>query len=169
MTLPDSNPHSLVVTRTLEAPRNRVFDAWLDADALATFMRPAAGVEVPHAEADPKEGGQFLVVMKVGPNELPHRGEYKVIDRPSRLEFTWISEHAGDGSHVTLELEELSPDRTRLTLRHDGLPSQASRDNHERGWTRIAEKLNGELGTEPAEGEASKGPAGRDPRGVARR
>ena len=125
------------VTRIVPASRERVFDAWLDPKALASFIRPAPGVTVPKAEVDAREGGEFLLLMKVGERELPHRGTYQILDRPSRLVFTWVSENAGTNSLVTLDFEEAGEGKTRLTLVHTGLPSEKSKADHEKGWTSI--------------------------------
>lgn len=133
---------SLTITKTIPAPRQKVFDAWLDPKALTQFMTPGPEVTVPKAETDPKEGGSFLILMKVGDKNIEHRGEYKEIERHDRLVFTWISTHSQPGSTVTLTFEELSSNETKLTLHHVGFPSEESRNNHEGGWTAIVEKLS---------------------------
>lgn len=137
-----SNELSLSITKTIPAPRQKVFDAWLAPEALTQFMTPGPEMTVPKAETDPRVGGSFLIVMKAGEQEIEHRGEYLEIDRHDRLVFTWISGHTQPGSTVTLTFEELSPKETKLTLHHVGFPSEQSRDNHRGGWTAIAEKLS---------------------------
>jgi uncharacterized protein YndB with AHSA1/START domain len=131
----------LSITQTIPAARKDLFEAWLSADTLKKFMCPMEGVTVPTAEADPTVGGNFLVVMKVGDKELPHRGEYKTIDRYDTLAFTWISNHTQAGSLVTITFKELSDSETELTLHHVGFPSEESRNDHKGGWTEIVSKL----------------------------
>ena len=131
----------LSITRTIKAPRSQVFDAWLDPKALARFMTPGPGMTVPKAESEARVGGSFLIVMKAGDTELPHRGTYETIDKYDKLVFTWLSSHAPEGSVVTLTFKELGPAETELTLHHEGLPTQESRDNHQGGWTAIVEQL----------------------------
>lgn len=128
--------------RIIPAPPARVFAAWLDADALASFMYPAAGSSVVKAEADPRVGGRFLVVMRVGGKDLPHSGEYRVIEPDRRLVFTWHSDVAPAGSEVTLRFEPVGANQTRLSLVHTGLPLTAS-TAHEAGWTHILATLAG--------------------------
>lgn len=65
---------SLTTSRTIKAPVERVFNAWLDPKMLARFMRPAEGVTVSSAETDPREGGRFALVMNAGDKEIPHAG-----------------------------------------------------------------------------------------------
>src|SRR5215467_6365660 len=80
----------VVVRRTIAAPRERVFDTWLDPALLARFMLPG---DVSHAtaEVDARVGGRFRIVMNHGRGGAEHWGEYLVIDPPKRLSFTWIS------------------------------------------------------------------------------
>lgn len=134
---------SLSITRTIPAPRQQVFDAWLDSQALIRFMCPGEGMSVSKAESEPRVGGSFLIVMKAGDVEMPHHGEYTAIDRYDRLAFTWLSQHAGEGSVVTLTFAELGPRETELTLEHVGLDSVQSRDNHQGGWGNILDRLAG--------------------------
>ncbi len=132
---------SLTLTKVIPAPPRVVFEAWLDPQALANFMCPSEGTTLSRVETDPRVGGKFLIVMKVGDKELPHRGEYRAIDRFERLVFTWHSAAAGPDSLVTLRLEALGGTETRLTLEHTGLGSEPARARHEQGWTGILSAL----------------------------
>ena len=67
---------SLRVTRTINAPIEAVFNAWLDPAMLVRFMTPGEGVTVPKAETDARVGGRFDIVMTAGEKELPHSGTY---------------------------------------------------------------------------------------------
>ncbi len=129
------------VTRTIDASRQSLFEAWLDPEALRRFMCPAPGVVLGEVAVDARVGGTFVIVMLAGDKEMPHRGEYLVIERYHRLAFSWLSEHAGPGSEVTITFEEVAPSQTLLTLRHVGLGTTTARDNHQAGWTRIVQLL----------------------------
>ena len=128
---------SVVLVKTIPLSAKAAFEAWLDPQAMRHFMCPAAGSSVSQVEVDPRVGGSFLIMMHVGGQDLPHRGEYMAIERHSRLAFTWRSSEAGDSSHVTLTFEELEPNRTRLTLEHFGLPDPKAQERHRAGWTHI--------------------------------
>lgn len=132
----------LEITRTIQASRKELFEAWLSPDALAEFVRPGPTITIPTAEVDARVGGAFLIVMQYGDRLIEHRGEYRTIDRYDRLAFTWVSEYAGRNSVVTLSFRELGPDSTELTLEHTGLPSEKERENHEKGWIGIVETLS---------------------------
>ena len=131
----------LTVRKLIPAPVKTVFEAWLDPDAMARFMTPGEGMSESRVENDPREGGSFLIVMKAGDKEIPHRGEYKRIERYDRLVFTWLSDFTIPDSTVTLTFVERGSDQTELTLHHVGFPSQDSRDSHEGGWAEIIDMM----------------------------
>lgn len=133
---------SVTVNRRIGAPVERVFNAWLDPEMLARFMIPAEGVKVPKAESDARVGGRFSIIMDTGENEIPHGGEYKAIDRHSKLVFTWESPFSIEGSTVTLNFADSGDGGTDLELIHVKFPSEESRNNHEGGWTSILNKLS---------------------------
>lgn len=131
---------TLNVARTIKAPIERVYNAWLDPAMLARFMIPGEGTTVPKAETDPRIGGRFSIVMAAGDDELPHGGEYKELNPHTRIVFTWESPFSVDGSTVTIQLKEVD-EGTHVELTHVKFPSEESRDNHKAGWSAILEKL----------------------------
>lgn len=139
MTL-DDTPLSLTVDRTIKAPIETVFDAWLDPAMLKRFMCPGPGMTTPTAEANATVGGRFDLVMKAGDDEMPHGGVYQEINRPNRLVFSWESPFNAEGSTVSLEFRKVD-DGTHVTLNHIRFVSEESRDNHEGGWTHILATL----------------------------
>lgn len=124
----------LEVRRHIAAPRQRVFDAWLDSEAMARWMRPG---KVTHSTVtlEPRVGGSFRILMH-GPNgeDFDHQGEYLVIDSPSRLSFTWISKGTDHKpTVVTIEFLE-EGNGTDLVLTHRQLTAKAI-EGHRGGWT----------------------------------
>ena len=73
------------------------------------------------------------------------RGEFREVEAPRRLVFTWGWEGNSDlapGS-TTVEIT-LTPvgGGTLLRLKHSGFANAAQRDSHREGWTRYAGKLS---------------------------
>lgn len=134
---------SLNISKTIHAPIDRVFDAWLDPAMLARFILPAEGMPQPQVENDPREGGRFCIVMQVGDDEIPHTGTYLSVQRPHRLSFSWESPYSTDDSVVTLEFSALDAGRTRVELTHLRFLNESARDDHEGGWSRILDELAG--------------------------
>lgn len=131
---------SLKVERVINAPPDVVFDAWLDPEMLRKFMMPAAGVSVPRASNDPKEGGRFEIIMDTGETELPHAGTYKEISPHERIIFTWESPFSSGDSTVTLTFAPVEAG-THVTLDHVRFADAEARDSHLGGWTRVLDTL----------------------------
>lgn len=136
------NDLSVNVTKTIQAPIEKVFDAWLNPEMLSQFILPMPGMSQPHTETDAREGGKFTIIMQVGDDKIPHTGKYLIISRPNKLVFTWESPFSTEGSTVTLEFNELANNQTNVNLTHVKFIDEESRTNHEGGWGNILESLN---------------------------
>ena len=137
----------LVIRRLLRVPRERVFAAWLDPASVAQWMK-AGKVASATAELDTRVGGKFRIVMRHSGKDVEHTGEYRVIDPPSLLSFTWISDHTDNRpTLVTVELKDRGGS-TELTLTHRDLPDDEV-DNHRQGWTAIVAELDRTLSDAP--------------------
>jgi uncharacterized protein YndB with AHSA1/START domain len=65
------------------------------------------------------------------------KGEYRAVQRPTLLEFTWLPDWQGDATESIVRVEFMETDGvTRVRLTHSGLTSEASRTSH-RGWPQI--------------------------------
>jgi uncharacterized protein YndB with AHSA1/START domain len=135
---------SLTVERTLKAPRDVVFNAWLDPKLLSKFMIPAKAVTVARVTNDPSVGGRFDIIMRSGARDLPHSGVYREIEPHRRLVFTWHSNHSPEDSTVTLEFAD-APEGTRVTLTQVRFLDEGARSDHEGGWTSILSMLDTHL------------------------
>ena len=135
---------TLTVERTIKAAQTDVFNAWLNPEMLRKFMMPAAGMSVPKASNDPKEGGRFEIIMSAGENEIPHSGTYREITPHERIVFTWESPYSVDESTVTLTFDP-TDDGTHVTLTHVRFADEQTRDNHQGGWVGILETLDATL------------------------
>jgi uncharacterized protein YndB with AHSA1/START domain len=136
---------SALVRRVLPAPPEIVYDEWLDAEALAEFITPAparSGV----VEVDPRIGGGFRIDMVDASTTVHISGEYLDLERPNLLRFTWRSDLGGGfDSVVTVSLTPHGEGETLMTIEHAMLPPDW-RDDHERGWGRIAQQLEAAVG-----------------------
>ncbi len=136
-------PPALVVSRTINAPRERVFAAWTDARLLAQWFAPAAGFTT-EAESDPRPGGSYRIRM-CSPAGAIHtaNGVYQELVPPTKLVLTWawLENTDANGSMLTIELLDLGNNATQLTLTHSLLPSEISRQHHEQGWNGCLNRL----------------------------
>ena len=130
------------LNKTIHAPIETVFDAWLDPKLLARFISPAPGMPEPKVENNPQEGGKFVIIMEVGDDKIPHSGEYLEVNRPERLVFTWASPCSIDDSTVTLEFSAIDQSTTEIKLTHIRFIDEETRSDHEGGWSNILDKLD---------------------------
>ena len=137
---------TLQINKTINAPIENVFDAWLNPEMLAEFMIPMPGMPMPDVEIDAREGGRFTIVMHDGDDKLPHTGTYLEIDRPNKLVFTWESHRSVDDSRVTLIFTKIDEHKTDIYLTQVTFIDEEARSDHETGWGNILDKLNDLLG-----------------------
>jgi uncharacterized protein YndB with AHSA1/START domain len=124
---------AVVVRRTISATAEDLFDAWLDPEALATWMRPGT-IRSTVAKVEPRVGGSYEIIMQGQSGPIVHKGVYQQIDRPKRLVFTWAS--PGTELRDTLVTVDFVPTgkRTEVIVTHEQLPESA-RPSHSNGWT----------------------------------
>ncbi len=93
------------------------------------------------ASLDPRRGGVYRVWMEQG---AVASGEFVEVEPNRRVVFTWgwEGDPAVPPGSTTVEID-LAPDGdgTLLTLRHLGLPDEASAAMHEEGWRMFTARL----------------------------
>jgi uncharacterized protein YndB with AHSA1/START domain len=134
------------ISKTIQAPIEEVFDAWLNPEMLSQFILPMKGMPHPQTDNDPHEGGDFTIIMQVGDEKIPHTGTYLTINRPHELVFTWESPFSIEGSTVALQFLALDDNQTRLELTHRKFIDEQTRSNHEGGWGNILDSLDDVVG-----------------------
>ena len=101
------------VEHAFTASAERVFDAWLDPDAVRIWMLASLksmGLPGPvcRVEIDARVGGKFTFSDSRDSGEAIHWGYYRKIERPHRLVFTWFTtaeDEQADASLVTLTIK----------------------------------------------------------------
>lgn len=134
---------SLTVRRTFQAPRDRVFRAWTNAQELARWFAPSAEYSTKVPELDLKVGGKYKVEMRhKDGNVHTVEGTYREIKPPEKIVFTWRWESdAGlNESLVTIEFLDQGSS-TEILLTHMQLPSIEEREKHAHGWNGCLEQL----------------------------
>ena len=131
------------IEKIINAPIEKVFDAWLDPQIMSKFMMGMPDMPESEVETDAREGGNFTIIMHYRGEKLPHTGKYLEISRPHRLVFTWASHHSVvDNSTVTLNFTRLDDQKTNVALSHVKFIDEEMRSAHEGGWECILDKLN---------------------------
>ncbi|GAA3961179.1 hypothetical protein GCM10023085_49520 [Actinomadura viridis] len=133
--------HTVTVRREIAAPAEDLFDAWLDARSLGTWLRPSA-IRETRAETDPRVGGAFRIVMVDDASSIVHSGTYREIDRPHRLVFTWSSPATRFRDSLVTVTFHASPGSTVVEIHQVGLPDEEARASHHAGWSDILRELD---------------------------
>ena len=139
----------LVLTRIIDAPREKVFRAWTEPELLVQWFAPLPWT-TPVAETDVRPGGSSLIVMRSPDgNDFPNRGVYLEVVAPERLVFTDAYTAAWEPSEkpfmtVILTFED-EGGKTLYTARARHW-TVADREAHEQmgfhqGWGQCADQL----------------------------
>jgi uncharacterized protein YndB with AHSA1/START domain len=143
MSTPNRNElgvQSVTVRRVIAASPDELFDAWLDPASVAEWMRPS-GIARTTATIDARVGGRYEISMLHGSEPLLHEGEYREIDRPRRLVFTWISAATRQTSSLVTVSFVPRGKKTEVVVLHERLPGAEAVPSHTAGWTEAIERL----------------------------
>jgi len=132
---------TVTVRREIAAPADVLFGAWLDAQSLGSWLRPA-GVKETRAQTDPRVGGTFRIVMVNDESSILHTGTYQEIDRPWRLVFTWSSPATQFRDSIVTVTFQPSSSSTLIEINQVGLPDHEAEASHSEGWSDILRELD---------------------------
>lgn len=140
----------LVLTRILNAPREKLYRCWTEPDLLKRFFAPQPWT-TPVVEVDVRNGGSSYFVMRSPDGqEFPNRGVYLEIVPNEKIVFTDAFESAWMPSAKpffvgTVLFEDMGDGRTRYTAiaRHwtaEDCQAHEKMGFHE-GWGQVAGQL----------------------------
>jgi uncharacterized protein YndB with AHSA1/START domain len=143
---------TLELRRVLPAPRPAVFAAFTDPAALATWWGPQ-GFSIPSLEFHARVGHPYRIEMQPPEGAAFHlAGEFRVVDPPARLAFTFAWEPPDPDdveTLVTLVFSDLGGS-TEVTLTQGPFTTEVRLALHRAGWTDSFDKLerllSGEIG-----------------------
>ena len=139
----------LILTRTFDAPPEKVFNAWTQPTLLKQWFAPLPWTTV-EAELDVRVGGTSLIVMRDSEGkDFPSRGVYLEVVKNSRLVFTDAFTDAWELSEKPFMLVELAfeaqAESTKYTarVRHWTIADREAHENmgFHKGWVTCAEQL----------------------------
>ena len=159
---PNSNQNSksqereLVITRIFDAPRELVWKAWIEPEHVKLWWGPK-NFTAPVSKIDLHVGGRYLNCMRSPEGkDFWSTGVFREIVPFERLVYTdsFADEkgnvvpatHYGLSSDFPLEVEvtvtfEEQDGKTKMTLRHSGIPAGKMRDMTGVGWNESFDKL----------------------------
>ncbi|HEX2762715.1 MAG TPA: SRPBCC domain-containing protein [Allosphingosinicella sp.] len=140
------------VSRTIAAPPERVFDAWLAPATVGQWLFATPGGEMSRVEIDARIGGAWSIVERRDGEEVLHTGTYEEIDRPRRLVFTLaVPKYSPDAARVAVDIVATEAG-CEVTLTQSA-PKDAPVSNAqiEEGWSAILAALAGKVEKEGGE------------------
>lgn len=146
----------LVITRVFDAPPELVWKAWTEPEHFQRWWGPK-DYTCPFCEMDFRVGGKYLNCMRSPEGqEYWSTGVYREIVPMERIVFTDCfadeqgnvvpATHYGMSSDFPLEMLvsvtlEDQDGRTKMTLKHSGLPATPEGQGAQQGWNESFDKL----------------------------
>ncbi|MEO5927352.1 MAG: SRPBCC domain-containing protein [Patescibacteria group bacterium] len=127
---------TITIERTINAPRERVFKAWIDSEQLKQWHYATEGWSTPYAKVDAHVGGKFDIGFKSpdGKNDFAFEGTFTEMKEPERIAYT-----IADGRPVTVDFIE-EGDKTKVILVL-ALETENSEELQRGGWTEMVVHL----------------------------
>ena len=134
--------------RTIRAPAQKVFGAWIDASQLQRWLAPVA-------RADGRVHGRFRLEVQTADGSHVVSGEYRELVPDRRIVMSWVYEGpmipAGkESTTVTAEFHARGPE-TEVRVHHEGLKNPTYREAIRQGaWAEALKQLDSLLSSRPA-------------------
>lgn len=153
---PAETGKALVIERLFDAPRELVFKAWSEPERMMQWWGPKE-FTTPTCRIDFRVGGTWISCMRAPDGkDYWSTGVYREIVAPERIVATdSFCDPAGNivpasyygmagdfpaEMSITVTFEEIAG-KTKLTLRHEGLPLGEQLDGANAGWNQSFDKL----------------------------
>ncbi len=130
------NLTEITIARLIPAPAAEVFDVWLDSHSPGGPWFGAARVIL-----NPVVDGLFYTAVSHEGKTWPHYGRFISIERPRRVEHTWVSEGTRGLDTIVTVTFEPQGEQTNVTLIHSGVPDDETGLKHKDGWTFVLSSL----------------------------
>jgi uncharacterized protein YndB with AHSA1/START domain len=146
----------LVITRVFDAPREMVWKAWTEPEQLMRWWGPKSFTS-PICKIDLRVGGKYLFCMRSPDGQdYYNTGVYQKIDPLNEIVYTDSfadekgnvvpASHYGLSADFPLELQvtvtfEDYDGKTKVTLKHVGLPVGEMSEQTKAGWNESFDKL----------------------------
>lgn len=129
---------TLTMSRLYDAPREAVFDAWMNTAKVQQWWGCADTTKV-RSEIEPRVGGKYCHVMTIHGNDHNAIATITAYDPPARLAYELAATDFSPTMTVDVSFTE-DGGKTRVTLVHSQLPDELS-PIVQGGWTAGLGKL----------------------------
>ena len=141
---------TMTVSRVIETPPERVYEAFLDPDELVQWL-PPTGFSAEVHQLEPEEGGTFRMTFTGETEEFAEYshsfgGTYRELVPGQRIVHTDAFETddpAMAGEMMVTVTFEAVPEGTEVTVRQEGIPEAIPPEDSHAGWTDSLGQLAG--------------------------
>lgn len=107
-------PASVSLSKTIDAPAQKVFDRWLIPVFVGEWM--FGNAKIVNLENTVRRGGEFSYTTENKDGERNYHGSFESLRIPDTLSFSWIdSKHEKAVNYVTVNFQEVDG-RTKIKL-----------------------------------------------------
>ncbi len=134
--------NEIVKEITISAPAARVFDALTDPQKRVQWWRSEGRFEATQMHSDLRVGGAWSMRgSAMGGKPFVVRGEYRTIDPPRLLEFTWLADWHENEPQMVIRFDLTEKDgHTTVRLTHRGFTHPQTREQYQ-GWPWLLKML----------------------------
>jgi uncharacterized protein YndB with AHSA1/START domain len=127
---------TIVQEITIDAPAERIFEALTNPEQRKQWWGSEGRFQTTHVESDLRVGGKWKMSGSGFGRPFTVTGEYRVIERPRVLAFTWLPSWQADAAE-TLVRFDLSETNGTTTVRvtHSELTPEGAEAH--KGWAQI--------------------------------
>ena len=128
---------TIVKEITIKAPAERIFEALTNPDQRLEWWGAEGRFHTTHMESDLRPGGKWMMRgTGMGGRPFSVAGEYREIERPCLLVFTWLPDWHDDATETLVRFDLTEKDGlTTVRLTHSGLTIEGARAHQ--GWPQI--------------------------------
>lgn len=131
---------SLTIKRRFNAAPAKVFAAFTDPEKMSRWLGPPDVIKV-ETGTDLRVGGRYFIRMILANDEHNVSGVYREIVPNEKLVFTWAWKSTPERESLVTVTIKPDGDGSIMTLLHEQFFDEAARDNHNKGWTAIIDRL----------------------------
>jgi len=131
-----SATETIVKEITINAPAERVFEALTNPNQRKEWWGSAGRFETTHVASDLRIGGKWEMSGAGFGRPFTVKGEYRVIERPEVLAFTWLPSWQVNASETLVRFDLSEKDGiTTVRVTHSGLSPEGVKAH--KGWAQI--------------------------------
>jgi len=122
----------------IKAPAERIFEALTNPAQRTKWWGAEGRFQTTHMESDLRPGGKWMMRGNgIGGRPFTIRGEYRQIEPPRLLIFTWLPDWQEDAFETFVRFDLIENNGiTAVRVTHSGLATESSRLSH-KGWPQI--------------------------------